>query len=106
MTDWIVQAAGMAVALLAVLALAWVLLRLLARHAGGRPGAAGTLRVERVLALGGRERLVLVHHADEELLLGVTPSGIRLLHRQARPTGGDLRPRGPGSASPSDPAPP
>jgi flagellar protein FliO/FliZ len=106
MTDWIVQAAGMLLALLAVLALAWVLLRLLARQAGGRPGAAGTLRVERMLAVGGRERLVLVHHAGEELLLGVAPGGIRLLHRRVLPAEGNVRPPGPGSAFPADPAPP
>ncbi len=79
------QLGGVLVALLLVLLLAWAVLKLLSRSvhgaAAGR-GAAAALRVERVLSLGARERLVLVRHGEVQLLLGVTAGSIRLLDRQ------------------------
>ncbi len=74
------------VALLAVLALARVSLRLLRRVTSGRSGRDGparSLQVLRAHILGPRERLVIVRYHDDELRLGVTPNGIRLLDRRA-----------------------
>lgn len=74
------------VALLFVLALAWLSLRLLRRFSGGRRGRGGavrTLQVLRAHSLGPRERLVVVRYHGDELLLGVTPGGIQLLDRRA-----------------------
>jgi flagellar biosynthetic protein FliO len=82
-----------------VLLLAWVALRLLSRtvHGRGGGGAGDVLRVERVLALGARERLVLVRHGERQLLLGVTAGSIRLL--QSRPGLQGEPEAGPGGAA-------
>jgi flagellar protein FliO/FliZ len=78
------QLGGVLLALLLVLLLAWGVLKLLSRSvhgAGNGRGAAAALRVERVLSLGARERLVLVRYGEVQLLLGVTAGGIHLLDR-------------------------
>jgi len=78
------QLGGVLLALVLVLLLAWGVLKLLSRSvhgAGGARGAVAALRVERVLSLGARERLVLVRHGEVQLLLGVTAGGIHLLDR-------------------------
>lgn len=71
--------------LLVVLGLAWLLLRWLKRTSWGQAqsgaGGAGP-RVLRAVALGPRERLVVVQHHDVELLLGVTAAGISVLERR------------------------
>ncbi|MBK1614364.1 hypothetical protein CKO44_12890 [Rubrivivax gelatinosus] len=75
---------GSALALLVVLALAWGALhawRRLSRSAGMAGAGAADLQLLRTLALGPRERLVLVRHGGDELLLGVGTDGIRLLNR-------------------------
>lgn len=66
-----------------ILALAW----LLGRLRGGAGGAgAGPLRAHAQLALGIKERVVLIEAAGAWLLLGVVPGRIELLHRyEARP---------------------
>jgi flagellar protein FliO/FliZ len=68
-------------ALTAVLGLAWLSLRLLRGRLGGNSADAAEhahapLRVVRSLSLGARERVVLVEHAGERWLLGVTAGGI------------------------------
>ncbi|WP_164963050.1 flagellar biosynthetic protein FliO [Rubrivivax sp. JA1026] len=75
--------AGSVLALAFVLALAWFGLRWMRRFAQP-PADAGApeLRVLRTLALGPRERLVLVRHGDADLLLGVGADGVRLLDRR------------------------
>jgi flagellar biosynthetic protein FliO len=77
--------AGSLLALGFVLALAWLALRLLRRFAAPAEhgGGAAELRVLRSIALGPRERLVLVRHGDAELLLGVSAGNIRLLERRS-----------------------
>jgi len=73
------------ISLALVLGLAWLLLRWLKRTPWGRQqsGAEGAgPRVLRAVALGPRERLVVVQHHDVELLLGVTASGISVLERR------------------------
>ncbi|MBZ8141761.1 flagellar biosynthetic protein FliO [Rubrivivax gelatinosus] len=77
---------GSVLALLVVLALAWGALhawRRLSRGAGAAGAGAAELQLLRTLALGPRERLVLVRHGDDELLLGVGAAGVRLLNRRA-----------------------
>lgn len=64
-----------------ILALAWLLRRL--------PGAAlrghGDLRVVASLAVGVRERVLVVAVGDQQLLIGVTSEQINLLHRLETP---------------------
>jgi flagellar protein FliO/FliZ len=81
------QLAGVVLALVLVLVLAWLVLKLLSRTMQGRAAAGGgpPLRVERVLAVGARERLVLVRHGPVQLLLGVTAGSIRVLERTPAP---------------------
>ncbi len=64
--------------LLAVLALlmlcAWLVRR------GGLTGNAGVIKVVAQTAVGTRERVVLVQGGEQQLLIGVTPQQINLLH--------------------------
>lgn len=64
--------------LLAVLALlmlcAWVVRR------GGLTGQSGVIKVVAQTAVGTRERVVLVQVGEQQLLIGVTPQQISLLH--------------------------
>jgi flagellar protein FliO/FliZ len=77
------------VALAFVLLLAWVLIRGWRRLQtfGGRPMADTTeaLRFVRALPVGSRERVVLLDHAGERWMLGVTAGGINLLARYPIP---------------------
>jgi flagellar protein FliO/FliZ len=43
-------------------------------------GGAGKLRIVDGLALGPRDRLVLVQVGNDQVLLGVTPGNIQALH--------------------------
>jgi flagellar protein FliO/FliZ len=65
-----------------ILALAW-----LAKRLPGFRGAAGApaLRVVASLALGPRERVVVVAVGDTQLLLGVGAGGMRTLHTLSQP---------------------
>jgi flagellar protein FliO/FliZ len=78
---------GMLLALTAVIAVAWMALRLLrdrlqpGMRAG--QGAGDTLRFVRALPVGAKERVVIVEHRGERWLLGVTAGGISLLARWA-----------------------
>jgi flagellar protein FliO/FliZ len=75
------QLAGTAAALVGVLVLAWLGLRLLKRlhDRQADAGDAPPLQVLRSVAVGPRERLVVVRWRDRELLLGVTGGGITRL---------------------------
>lgn len=72
-------------ALAFVLLLAWVLIRGWRRlqNLGGRgPADDGqALRFVRALPVGARERVVLLDHAGERWMLGVTAGGISVLAR-------------------------
>lgn len=85
MQDLLLNLASTVVALAFVLALAWALLRgwrRLQAVASGRGAAeAQALRFVRALPLGARERVVLLDHAGERWMLGVTAGGITLLAR-------------------------
>jgi flagellar biosynthetic protein FliO len=71
-------------ALAFVLALAWLFLRLFKRAM--RPHAASgqmPLEVIQTLALGGRERLVVVRQGNREYMLGVTAAHVSLIDKRA-----------------------
>lgn len=72
-------------ALAGVLVLAWVLLRAFARFAGVRGGGDGRLEIVRSVAVGARERVVLLRHDGHDYLLGVAAGGITLLERAPSP---------------------
>ena len=83
MESFALSFASMVLALAVVLALAWVVLRLLrsrlqprARHG---PEGDEMLRYVRGLQLGAKERVVLVEHRGERWMLGVTAGGISTL---------------------------
>jgi flagellar biosynthetic protein FliO len=86
---------GTVLALAFVLALAWILLKVLQRTgiARNRSGKA-VLQVVQQISLGGRERVALVRHGGREYLLGVTPHQVQLLAESA-PEGGEKSPTGP-----------
>ncbi|GAB3320769.1 flagellar biosynthetic protein FliO [Haliea atlantica] len=67
--------------LLLVILLLVAVMALLRRFSGGGVGRVGLLRVRASISLGGREKAVLVQVGEELLLLGVSPGGVRLLHR-------------------------
>lgn len=82
------QTAGLGGTLLAlglvvglILVLAWVLKKLPGAGLKPLPG----LRVVASLAVGPRERVVLVDCGGQQLLLGVTQHGVTLLHTLAEP---------------------
>jgi len=68
-------------ALALVLALAWLLLKMLA--AGGvAKSRSGRLRIRDTIALGTRERLVVVEHDNHEYLIGVASGAVTLLEKK------------------------
>lgn len=76
---------GSLIALLLVVALILALAWLLRRLPGGSLRPHRELRVVAQLAVGVRERLVVVAVGDTQLLLGVTAENIRLLQRLDAP---------------------
>jgi flagellar protein FliO/FliZ len=83
MESFALSFASMVLALAIVIALAWVVLRLLRSRLQprGRAGPEGDdmLRYVRGLQLGAKERVVLVEHRGERWMLGVTAGGISTL---------------------------
>ena len=67
---------ALALVLAAVFALAWLLRRLKSFPTGRQ----GLMRVDAELAVGEKERVVLLAVGQQQWLLGVTPGGITLLH--------------------------
>jgi flagellar protein FliO/FliZ len=82
--------ASMLLALVAVLALAWFVLKLMRSRL--QPGAAKSgkgsddvVRFVRALAVGTKERVVIVEHRGERWMLGVTAGAISTIaHWNAR----------------------
>jgi len=72
---------GLLVVLAVIVAAAWGVKRF--GNLGG--GVQGRLKVVGGVALGGRERVVLLQVGDEQLVLGVAPGQIRTLHVLAQP---------------------
>jgi flagellar biogenesis protein FliO len=88
MPDLATNMLSTAVALVVVLALAWLLLRGLKRLQTGRAGAGGGDDVPQVLrsvGLGPRERLVTVRYRGREYLLGVTAGAISVVDSHEAP---------------------
>jgi len=76
------------VALAFVLALAWLLLRLFKRVITPRTvHGQMPLDVIQAVALGGRERLVIVRQGHHEYVLGVTAASVNLIDKRALDTG-------------------
>ncbi|CAG1015602.1 hypothetical protein BURC_00998 [Burkholderiaceae bacterium] len=86
-TDLATNLLSTAVALIIVLALAWVSLRALKRFQQGRAGSgAGSdelPQVMRSVGLGPRERLVTVRYRGRDYLLGVTAASINVIDSHA-----------------------
>ena len=78
--------AGLAVVLVVIFALAWAVRRFARLPGGGK----GLVRVVGGVALGSRERAVVVAVGGTRLLLGVAPGQVRMLHvlPPEEPTGG------------------
>jgi flagellar protein FliO/FliZ len=55
------------------------------RYGGAQSVAAGSLRVVASLTVGQRERAVVVQVGDRQLLLGVAPGRVELLHELGAP---------------------
>lgn len=72
---------GLLVVLAAVAATAW----LLRRFSFGQQAVGGAVRVIGGVALGQRERLVLVEIGETWLVLGVAPGQVNALHSLPRP---------------------
>jgi flagellar protein FliO/FliZ len=68
--------AGLAVVLLVM----WACVRALKRYGAGRQAAAGALRVLGGVAVGQRERVVMVEVGETWLVLGVAPGRVNALH--------------------------
>ena len=72
--------AGLGLVLALIVATAFVLKRV----QPGRFAASSLLKPVATLAVGARERVVIVELGDEWLVLGVTPQSVNLLHATAR----------------------
>lgn len=72
---------GLGVVLAAIGATAWLLRRL----APGQVGRSGDLHVVAAVAVGPKERVVLVDIAETRLVLGVAQGQVTLLHQLPRP---------------------
>lgn len=71
----------------AIAATAWVLRRM----APGQAGGAGNLRVVAAVAVGPKERVVLVDVGATRLVLGVAAGQVNLLHEMPRPAVDDIQ---------------
>jgi flagellar protein FliO/FliZ len=72
---------GLVLVILTIVILAW-----LARRIPGVAGAGrGVIQILAVRGIGTRERLMLVQVGDEQILIGVTATGIRHLHTLGKP---------------------
>lgn len=79
MESFLMSFLSMLIALAVVLAIAWGALRLMRTRMQPRGGGARgdeTLRFVRALAVGAKERVVIVEHGRERWMLGVTAGGI------------------------------
>jgi flagellar protein FliO/FliZ len=90
--------------LAAVFAAAWVVRRL---RNFGRPGA-GAIKIIADVALGTKERAILIQVGAQQLLLGVAPGQVNTLHVLAEPVRTNDAQRGGGGdeISPSSPSSP
>ena len=66
-------------ALIIVLIVAWLAIKMLAKLNRINPNGVKAVKIRQTIAVGSRERLVIVRYRDRELLLGVTTGGISVL---------------------------
>ena len=72
---------GLVLVILVIIALAWIL-----RRMPGVPGqGAQVIEILAVRSVGARERLLLVQIGEEQILVGLTPMGMRHLHTLRKP---------------------
>ena len=64
----------------AVLVIMWACARALKHYVSGREAATGALRVRGGIAVGQRERVVMVEVGETWVLLGVAPGRVNALH--------------------------
>lgn len=93
MESFALSFASMLLALVLVLALAWLVLKLLRsrlepRAASGAGQSGEALRYVRGIAVGAKERIVIVEHRGERWMLGVTAGGISALAHWGAPATG------------------
>lgn len=106
MESFALSFASMLLALAIVIALAYVVLRLLRNRLQPR-GASGsggddTLRFVRALPVGTKERVVIVEHRGARWMLGVTTGGISTIaHWPAATTPGDAAGSVPNQGTPA-----
>lgn len=81
---------GMIIVIGLIVGLAWLMRRM--GHMHGM--LSGHIKVVSSLAIGGREKLLLVQVGDEQFLLGATPTQINSLARLASPVAVDAAPGG------------
>lgn len=77
---------GLALVLAAVAGSAW----LLRRFSPGQIGGGGAVKVIGGVAVGPKERLVLVEIGETWLVLGVAPGQVNTLHTLTKPEGGSF----------------
>ncbi|MCJ8167940.1 flagellar biosynthetic protein FliO [Atopomonas sediminilitoris] len=75
----------LSVALLAVIALVFVMAWLMRRMQQFGPAGKGAIKLLAAVPLSPRERLVLVQVGNQQLLLGVSPGRISTLHELREP---------------------
>lgn len=73
------------IALALVLALAWIILKVLS-SSGMTRSRTGRLQIKETLALSARERVVLIQHDDHEYLIGVSSGAVNLIEKKPAPT--------------------
>jgi flagellar protein FliO/FliZ len=73
---------GLVFVVVAILAFGWMMRRFSATSGLGQPRAIEILAVR---SLGTREKLMLIQVGDEQLLIGVSPAGLRTLHALQQP---------------------
>lgn len=76
-------------ALAIVLVVFWIFARIMRQVHGYKNHASGALKIVSSLAMGQRERIVVVQVGDEQLVIGVTPSQINTLHVLSNPLAAD-----------------
>lgn len=75
-------------ALVVVLAIAWLALRFLASMYQSKPGGTKPVKILHTTAISSRERLVLVQYRGRDILLGVSTGGISVIDNE--PTAQEL----------------
>lgn len=76
----------MVLSLSAVLALLWVCTWAAKRVRNGASFKSGMIEVISGVSLGGREKVVLLRVGGDEVLVGVSPTGMRPLHVLSKPS--------------------